>query len=379
MKAETKRKEQESKTKNLLQTGSDSSEKDEPALVEPIWLVLTTKKHITDQKRLKPGKIPLPHTLHKPDISTVCLITADPQRPFKDVVAHPSFPTTFATQITRVIGISKLLAKYKSFESRRQLRDEHDVFLADDRIVTRLPSALGKIFYSGVKRPIPVHLTPYNPKNQTPKGTGLPKDKSTIKIASPLQFAKEVETALSSAQVRLSPSVTTSIHIGSSNFKPEDLAENISAAVEGMITKFVPKGWRNIKSIHIKGPKTMALPIWLAEELWQEPDDVLENEDAAKAVEAASQKGKKRKIREGEDGGEKRPKKQLKKIEDEDLGNEMAERRAKLREAKRVAKEAVLKVSEEVSAEATKMKTLKLGDDKVKVKTKKSKLIEASA
>lgn len=36
------------------------------------------------------------------------MITADPQRAYKDIVAHPSFPKELGSKIARVIGIAKL-------------------------------------------------------------------------------------------------------------------------------------------------------------------------------------------------------------------------------------------------------------------------------
>jgi ribosome biogenesis protein UTP30 len=374
IKSEAKRKEEQAATKSLLATNDDSSAEGDSDQAEPIWLVITTKKHVVDKKRLKPGKIPLPHSLYKPTSSTICLITADPQRSFKDVIDHPAFPTSIATQITQTIGISKLLTRYRSFESRRQLHSEHDIFLADDRIITRLPKALGNAFYKGSKRPIPVNLMPYKQKDQPGNTSTQSKESPASKVAPPLQFAKEIESTLSCALVHLSPSVTTSIRVGLSNFKPEEVAENIEAAVEGMVKKFVPKGWRNIRAIHIKGPNTMALPIWLAEELWQDEEDVLENEEAAKALAIANQKGTKRKGREGEDVALSN-KKQVKKVEDSDLGPEMAERRAKLREAKKAAKE---EVTQDLEA-PKKSKKLEVEGSKLKVKTKKTRAISASA
>lgn len=373
IKSEAKRKEEQAATKNLLATNDDSSTEGESDQAEPIWLVITTKRHIIDKKRLKPGKIVLPHSLYKPTSSTICLITADPQRSFKDVIDHPSFPTTIATQITRTIGISKLLTRYRSFESRRQLHSEHDIFLADDRIITRLPQALGNAFYKGSKRPIPVNLMPYKQKEQPGNTSTQSKETPVSKAAPPLQFAKEIESTLSCALVHLSPSVTTSVRVGLSNFKPDEVAENIEAVVEGMVKKFIPKGWRNIRAVHIKGPNTMALPVWLAEELWQEEEDVLENEEAEKALAIANQKGTKRKGREGDDATPQKIK-QAKKIEDSDLGQEMAERRAKLREAKKKAKE---EVAQEVEA-PKKSKKLDVDGSKVKVKAKKTRAISAS-
>ncbi|MCJ1288327.1 hypothetical protein MMC26_007682 [Xylographa opegraphella] len=373
IKSESKRKALESNTKILLPTSDESSDESDSVESEPVWLVLTTKKHVVDNKRLKPGKILLPHSLHKSASSTICLITADPQRAFKDTIAHPSFPVTLASQITRVIGVGKVAKRYKSFESRRQLLSEHDVFLADDRIITRLPKLLGKIFYGGSKRPVPVNLQPYKPKGEA--ASTIPKASGNKVVALPIQVAKEVETAISCAQVHLSPSTTTSIRVGSSTFTAQQIAENVDAVVEGMVKKYVSKGWRNIRSIHVKGPNTMALPLWLASELWQDEGDVLGDEEAKAALELANQKGRKRKGREDAAEPPEKKAKQTKRVEDTDLSAEMAERRAKLRQQKKEAK------SEVDGDIERKKKPKKLDPDagQVKVKRKKVEAILASA
>ncbi|MCJ1298285.1 Ribosomal L1 domain-containing protein 1 [Hypocenomyce scalaris] len=378
IKSEAKRKEAESGTKNLLAASDDSSEEAGPSAHEPVWLVLTTKKHVVDKKRLKPGKIPLPHSLNGAVTSTICLITADPQRPFKDTIAHPSFPTALSPRITRVIGISKLKARYKTFETRRQLLDEHDVFLADDRVVTLLPKLLGKIFYRGSKRPIPVSLEPYKQKDSAGKRSAAPKNPDTKSIAPPTQVAREIERTLSCAQVHLSPAATTSVRVGLANFSPEQVAENVEAVVNGMVEKFVTKGWRNIRAIHIKGPNTMALPVWLADELWTDEGDILEDEEAKEAIELASQKNRKRKGREGEEEGLSKNKK-AKKLEDSELTKEMAERKEKLRQQKREAREQVdggVMVEKEEHVRDEETGTLKVKTRKVK--TRQVKAITAS-
>lgn len=373
--SEAKQKEAESSTKNLLAVDDDSSVEANPLLDEPIWLVLSTKKHIVDKKRLKPGKIHLPHSFNDAASTTICLITADPQRPFKDTIAHASFPAALSSRITRVIGISKVKARYQPFETRRQLRDEHDVFLADDRVITLLPKLLGKIFYggSGSKRPIPVSLEPSKQKDATVKRQAAPKNPDTKSIAPPAQVAREIERTLSCAQVQLSPTTTTAVRVGLANFSPEQVANNVEAVVDGMVEKFVTKGWRNIKAVHIKGPNTTALPIWLADELWVDEGDVLDDGEAKEALELASQKNRKRKGREGEEGRISKGKK-AKKLEDSDMSKEMAERREKLRQQKKEAKERI-----DGGDVADKKKSV--GDaetGKSKVKTKKVKAITAS-
>ncbi|KAL8727290.1 MAG: hypothetical protein Q9181_005765 [Wetmoreana brouardii] len=362
---ESARKEAASDTKSLFKASSGSSEENAFSETEPIWLVLTTKKHIVDQQRLKPGKIPLPHPLNQSPTTTICLITSDPQRQVKDTVAHPSFPTSLAPRITKVIGISKLKARYKSFESRRQLLNEHDIFLADARIITMLPKGLGKTFYKSPKKPVPVNLEPYKQKDASGKRIIRPKTnpaEGLMKpIAPPLQVAREIEKTIDCALVHLSPSNNTSVRIGLSSFTAQQVAENVAAVVAGLTEKFIPKGWRNVRAVHIKGPNTMALPIWLADELWVEEGDILEDEEVKGLEEArgskAAQKnggGKKRgrmldqvgdveqqvkgMKRERTTEGEVREGKK-RRVENQDLSKEMRERRERLREQKRLDRE----------------------------------------
>jgi ribosome biogenesis protein UTP30 len=69
-----------------------------------------------------------------------------------------------------VIGLDKLKKKYNTFETKRQLLAEYDIFLGDDRIVSELPRILGKVFLSHkAKRPIPVSLTMQLPKDKDGK------------------------------------------------------------------------------------------------------------------------------------------------------------------------------------------------------------------
>ena len=224
----------------------------------------------------------LPHSIHKGDLK-ICLITIDPQRTFKDLIAHPSFPTSLSSQIGRVVGLSKIKAKLKSYESRRQLAAEYDIFLADERVVRLLPKLLGKVFYSGNgKRPIPVNLTAgiKNPKEDSAKKaadkTKKTKEEKEIRVGTPEAVAKEIESALSSTLVNLSTSTNSSVKVGNTSMTAEQLDSNISVVVEKLAEKFIPKGWRGIRGLYIKGPNTMALPIWLADELWTDEGDVLE-------------------------------------------------------------------------------------------------------
>ena len=98
---------------NLL----EDTEVGDDTISEPIWLILTTKKHITDQKRLKPTRIAVPNPLNTSSTSKICLITADPQRTYKDIVASPAFPSELSSRIGKVVGIDKLKKKWSQYEA----------------------------------------------------------------------------------------------------------------------------------------------------------------------------------------------------------------------------------------------------------------------
>ena len=283
------------KKESLLADADDDEAED-----VPVWLVLTTKKHVVDKKRLKPGKIVLPHPYINAEATgeaalRICLITADPQRKYKDMITEPSFPTALSQNIQRVIGIEKLKKKYSSFESKRQLLGEYDVFLADDRVITYLPTLLGKTFYkSGAKRPIPVSLEGRRQNVDEAGNKRIKLSEGGTKVtkteANPAELGAEISKALSSALVHLAPSATTAVKVGTASQEPAQLQANVEAVVNGLIEKFVPQQWRNVRAVHIKGPNTAALPIWLTEELWAEETQVLEQQE-----QSALTDGKKRK------------------------------------------------------------------------------------
>ncbi|KAF2722960.1 ribosomal protein L1 [Polychaeton citri CBS 116435] len=366
---------------SLLADADEVEQEDEV----PVWLVLTTKKHIIDKKRLKPGKISLPNPYldYKSERELrICLITADPQRQYKDLIASPAFPLDLAKRISRVIGTTKLKAKYKSYESRRQLLGEYDVFLADDRIITQLPTILGKVFYkSSSKRPVPISLEGRR-ESKDEQGNKRVKlaeggSKVTRCEVQPSDVAHEIERAIGSALVHLAPSTTTAVKIGLASQTPAQLQGNVEAVVEGLVEKYVPQKWRNVRAIHIKGPETAALPIWLASELWETEEDVLDeplllqegkkrkrgaltagggSEESATVIEVPGPDGKMRmleapsKIASGDNGAEKSKKKRKGNGDDEVAAKatEKAEKEARksaLKKQKEDAKAFALKGS----------------------------------
>lgn len=336
----------------------------------PIWLTLTTKSHIHESHRLQPGKIVLPHPLNTDEESTICLITADPQRWYKNAVASEEFPEDLRKRITRVIDISHLKAKFKVYEAQRKLFSEHDVFLADDRIINRLPKALGKTFFkTTTKRPIPVVLMAQREKVDgkripRPKGKKEKRDPVENPNARPIpEIAAEIRKAIGAALVHLSPSTNTAVKVGYGSWTTEQLSQNIDKVVGELVERFVPQKWKNVRNLYVKGPDTAALPIYQTDELWLDESKVVPDDQAPPSALPGRHKktekaniGKKRKSLDaepelGEDAPredapkEERPKKKAKKAlpesNDDKLDKEIAERKAKLKKQKAAAKKAV--------------------------------------
>jgi ribosome biogenesis protein UTP30 len=206
---------------------------------------------------------PLPHPIFPKDVR-ICIFTKDPQRAYKDIVASDAFPENLRSKVGRVIGLDKLKKKWKSFESKRQLLAEYDVFMVDDRIIKSATDALGKTFYgTKAKRPIPIKLT---------AGTRVEKSKESDKKA---------ENVVGTAQGMLK--------------------ENIEAVVEKLVDQHIEHKWRNVRALHIKGPTTKALPIWLSEELWVSEEQVLDQGPKAMIKDGAKKGEKKRKWDEWEE------------------------------------------------------------------------------
>lgn len=313
-------------------------------------MTVTTKRHIHDSKKLQPSKIILPHPLNDDPEATICIIVADPQRYYKNLVASEEFPESLRSRITRVIDVKHLQAKFKQYEAQRKLYTEHDIFLADDRIINRLPKALGKSFYKNTtKRPIPIIIHGKKPREDGNQGKRVKKNPDEVSCRPTVEVVAEIEKAIGAALVHLSPSSNTAVKVGFAGLDAEALSENIVKAANEMANKYVPKTKNGIKGIFIKGPETVALPIWQDTELWvdAEADVIANGSELAKAIEAKKEQanvGKKRKTldsAEEEPSAKKVRKENVPEGDDDKLDKQIAQRKTKLRSAKAKAKSAL--------------------------------------
>ncbi|KAJ3023366.1 hypothetical protein HKX48_003477 [Thoreauomyces humboldtii] len=191
--------------------------------------IQVTTKRMPEKLQVNPVRIHLPNPLYTG--ADVCLITKDPQREYKDLLA-----TQGVTGINKVIDYSNLRAKFKPYEARRQLVSKFDLFIADDRILPLLPKVLGKKFFATKKLPVSVDLKRKDLKSE---------------------FAK----ILQSTFLRRNLGVCNDVRIATTAHTAEQVVENIITATPEIIAK-LPKKWANIHSIVIKLNGSSSLPIY---------------------------------------------------------------------------------------------------------------------
>jgi ribosome biogenesis protein UTP30 len=277
------------------------------------------------------------------------------------MVASEEFPEELRKQITRVIDISHLKAKFKAYEAQRKLFNDHEIFLADDRIINQLPKLLGKTFFkSTAKRPVPVVLMASRERVDgkrvaRPRGKKEKRDPAENVNARPTpEIVAEIQKAIGAALVHLSPSTNTAVKVGYAGWPAEQLAANIETVAAALVDRFVPQKWDNVRSLYIKGPETAALPLWQTGELWVDDAQVVpDGEDAPKAIGDSKTErpniGKKRKSLEAEEEQAEEHKEKTRAAKkakvpesnDDKLDKEIAERKERLKKQKRAAKKAI--------------------------------------
>jgi len=198
-------------------------------------LVISLKR-IAPKPKHKPIKITLSHPLYDPRVSPVCLIVKDPQREYKDLLEEKNIQF-----ISKVVGINKLKGKHSSYEARRLLLSNHDLFLADERVVGVLPGLLGVKFFKSNKLPIPVDVA---------HGEGV---------------KAELERAISNTTLRISSGSCLTIKCADLGRHSAEQAQENLVDVLGQLGKKIPLGgWNNIQAVHLKTGTSASLPLWLA-------------------------------------------------------------------------------------------------------------------
>lgn len=112
----------------------------------------------------------------------------------------------------------------------------YDVFLSDKRVFFLMYNHLGKSFMGRRGIPPPVSLT-----------------KKAL--------STEIQAAITSTYYQPSKGTSFSLRIGKLSMTSEELVDNTVACMKGVASR-MPKGWRNVKALHLKTSESVALPVY---------------------------------------------------------------------------------------------------------------------
>nr|XP_009934626.1 PREDICTED: ribosomal L1 domain-containing protein 1 [Opisthocomus hoazin] len=188
-----------------------------------------------------PPPAPLPHGV-RPETAEVCLFTRDEPNLSAEQTENryrKLLTENGISSVSQIISYKTLKKEYKLFEAKRRLLNRFDLFLSDDGIRRLLPSHLGKHFYARKKAPLSVNLKARN-------------------------LAKEIQKHIQGTTLPVTnKGCCYTARIGHTGMKADEILDNIMAAAE-VIAEKLPKNWKNVKILHLKTLKSVALPIFTA-------------------------------------------------------------------------------------------------------------------
>ncbi|CAM8958874.1 unnamed protein product [Rhodiola kirilowii] len=234
--------------------------------------LIVTLQRIPSKVRRVNYRIDLPTPLRSVSETEICLIVDDRRTSKVEKLksnASEKAVTAEDAGVSKVLKISKVKANYRALDEKRKLWDAYDVFLAEKRIVERLPAVLGKHFYKNKKKvPLEVEFVRGN-------------------------WREEVEKAVGSAYMHLSSGTCSVVKVGRCGMAKEEIVENVVAAVEGIV-QVMPRRWDSIRSFHLKLNESLALPVYEALpdlELSIEGVEEVEMKNAGRSGDGTKQKG----------------------------------------------------------------------------------------
>ncbi|XP_063824880.1 ribosomal L1 domain-containing protein CG13096 [Ostrinia nubilalis] len=188
-------------------------------------------------------KFVLPHSTAA-STGEICLITPDLKKGKKidhePTVDHweEKLRQANVTCVKTVLPMRQLRVEYDQFELKRRLLTQHDFIMVDTSILSHVSHLLGKMFFKKHNMLIPVRLH----------------KKEDIK--------KSIDLGLRTAMLRLAEGATSVIVVGHTGMPRQKVKENVLSLVQQLRDKY-PGGEANIRSISLKLPLSLAVPLYL--------------------------------------------------------------------------------------------------------------------
>ncbi|CAK1547151.1 unnamed protein product [Leptosia nina] len=206
----------------------------------PIFVQITSIK-IQDTKANI--KLVLPHSTCA-STGEICLITPDIKKGKK-----PDHEPTIerweellskagVTSVKTILPMRQLRVEYDQYELKRRLMTQHDFIMVDKRVLTHVSTLLGTKFFKKHNMLVPV------------------------KINEQKDLKKAIDVGLRSVMLRLSEGATSTVVVGHTGMPKTHLSENILALIKQLALKY-PGGEYNIRSLSIKLPLSISLPLYL--------------------------------------------------------------------------------------------------------------------
>ncbi|OBA19036.1 ribosomal protein L1, partial [Metschnikowia bicuspidata var. bicuspidata NRRL YB-4993] len=158
--------------------------------------------------------------------------------------------------LAKILTLTQLKTVYKTFEKRRELQKEYDIFVVDDAILSSMPSTLGKTFYQNTtKFPINVRVA----------STKSPKELSHQTLTN------QINKVLSSSAFL--PPVSTDISLTIGAIGPDFSEEELLSNIEQVLKQFPQE---LLVTVGLQTAGSPVLPLYYAERIYDDAD-VLEN------------------------------------------------------------------------------------------------------
>jgi len=230
----------------------------------------------------KPYSVRVPHPVFDMEDGEVCLIVKSDHRHYRELAREGKLPK----QVKKVLDVQKLRGVYRQYEARRKLVHSYDLFLVDKRVMDKMPSLLGRDFFSKKKIPVPIKT-----------------EESVI--------AEQIENAIKNfTYVRREVGTTVTCKAGPTTMSDKDIVENLIAVANG-VANLPGIGWPNIKVMYARTSHSPSLPLFVADTLTAVPEAKGESKQKARLA-ALQARGEE--IAKGEDEDEAEEFRKLKKI-----------------------------------------------------------------
>ncbi|XP_068631630.1 ribosomal L1 domain-containing protein CG13096 [Battus philenor] len=188
-------------------------------------------------------KFVLPHSTAA-STREICLITPDLKKG-KKIDHEPTidhwkdiFSEAGINEIKTVLPLRQLKVEYDQYELKRRLLTQHDFIMVDTRVLTHASHLLGKMFFKKHNMLIPIKIN----------------EKANLK--------KDIDIGMRTVMLRLNEGHTSTILVGHTSMSQKNLKENILSLIT-QLNKRYPGGEANIRSISLKLPLSLSLPLYL--------------------------------------------------------------------------------------------------------------------